>query len=133
MDLDPVFRKLVVAYQHSSLNLNSSYEEQHEKAEKFVAGLEDSEKNHLLSEGAINIVELSFSDELSPEEKFYYTIAFRNFYETVVNVIAGYQPAFQDFEGFERQASPPLEAYQYIGHNKLQIKEGVRSYSLLFE
>jgi len=37
------------------------------------------------------------------------------------------------FGKLERQVSPPLEAYKYIPHNKMDIKDSGRSYGLLFE
>lgn len=36
-------------------------------------------------------------------------------------------------ERVTRLSSPPLEAYEYVGHNKLDFKESKGSYALLFE
>ena len=33
----------------------------------------------------------------------------------------------------ERLVSPPLEAYEYVGHNKTNIEPSTRSFGLLFE
>ncbi len=35
--------------------------------------------------------------------------------------------------GFERMDIPPIEAYQYVGHNKLDIKESLKSAALSYE
>lgn len=40
---------------------------------------------------------------------------------------------YMDFGGLKRKVSPPVEAYEYIGNNKLDISPTHRSYGLLFE
>lgn len=40
---------------------------------------------------------------------------------------------YMDFGGLKRKVSPPVEAYEYVGNNKLDITPTHRSYGLLFE
>ena len=40
---------------------------------------------------------------------------------------------YMDFGGLSRKVSPPVEAYEYMGNNKLDINPTHRSYGLLFE
>ncbi|MFC0604579.1 hypothetical protein [Winogradskyella pulchriflava] len=40
---------------------------------------------------------------------------------------------YMDFGGLKRKVSPPVEAYEYVGNNKLDISPTHRSYGLLFE
>jgi len=45
----------------------------------------------------------------------------------------GYEKIDKNLGKLVRQVSPPLEAYKYIPHNKMDIKDSGRSYGLLFE
>lgn len=40
---------------------------------------------------------------------------------------------YMDFGELKRKVSPPIEAYEYVGNNKLDITPTHRSYGLLFE
>jgi len=40
---------------------------------------------------------------------------------------------YMDFGSLEKKASPPVEAYEYVGNNKLDISPTNRSHGLLFE
>lgn len=39
----------------------------------------------------------------------------------------------EEYKGLTRMKVPPLDVYNYIGHNKLDIKESAKGYALLYE
>ena len=56
-----------------------------------------------------------------------------NFSSAIKNVLDDYTPVELEPNGPSRLASPPYEAYKYVGHNELEISQSKNSYALLFE
>lgn len=74
-------------------------------------------------------IEYEFSNE---KQLFKIIETLSKFKEELLNRLTEKTQAI-DFGKLERNVSPPLEAYEYIGNNKLDIKPSGRSYGLLFE
>jgi hypothetical protein len=83
-----------------------------------------------LNETFRQLTNISLSDiEVSDKEKplYYY------FYVRFLNTLFDYIKKDKLSSEVVRMSSPPLEAYNYVGHNKLDVKESSQSYALTFE
>lgn len=68
------------------------------------------------------------------EEKFFELIVIlSDFKSDLLNRLLGVKKINKNKGKLQRQVSPPLQAYQYIGNNKTDIKYSDKSFGLLFE
>lgn len=106
------------------------------KAKIFFNNKNESEKAKIKDE----LKALSFYDvnnysvklQQSEDEIFELMQSLSKFREELLNDL-NVQEVKINFEPIERKVSPSLEAYEYVGMNKLDITPSDRSYGLLFE
>jgi hypothetical protein len=126
----PILYNLFIQYQTLDLDENSVYDNYVDAARLF---LEQGNSDVLEDVDAIRLdlgpEYFNFPKKYTEEQQFTFILSFENYCKAVYNVFFGYQPRFLDFQGFERLASPPLKAYNYVGHNELDIKPSKSSYS----
>ncbi|RZJ46461.1 MAG: hypothetical protein EOO19_10335 [Chryseobacterium sp.] len=60
-------------------------------------------------------------------------ITVSNFKEKFISNLSNSEHVDEPIKKLERKVSPSLEAYEYVGNNKLDIDPSERSYGLLFE
>jgi|SRR6218665_1774868 len=111
--LSQIRNKLREKQFHPSFN---NFEEYSKKLNEFAFF---DEKHYILKDTSYDIYDISNLLKQIKEEVLYY--------------INPNTP--KHFSGYilERQVSPPLEAFERVGNNKLNIKPSGRDYGLLFE
>ncbi|MGC4038402.1 MAG: hypothetical protein QM764_20730 [Chitinophagaceae bacterium] len=77
--------------------------------------------------------DFNFDPAFSADSKFDFILGFENFVTVVKSIANNNSSTPFVYKGFERKAAPGLNVYQYIGHNKLDVKSDGINYQLLFK
>jgi len=114
---------------------SGTYDEYEQLAEDFLETVDNKTEDIQIlldSNAKLSEEDISFPADRSRFEKLLFLFGFINFFAVLRNLLTGIKPE-DEYEGFVRQSSPPLDAYKYVGHNDPDITKSDRSYSLLFE
>lgn len=118
----------------SNLDFGSSYEDYKKEASIFLNGCTLADKAKLMSSDLKlneNVI-IEYPKNTSSIEIFEHNVGFYNFYTAVKNNLEDYESTFLDFKGSDRQKSPPLKAYEFVGHNK-ELDVSKIGYSYLYK
>lgn len=131
-NVNSALKNLLTFYCNSGLDHNCTYDEMARSALKFIDSLKKEDKDQLMSfNSSFTNDHFDYPAEFSKTDIFDFNYGFENFFITVKNVLDNYLPDFIKLKT-ERQASPPIGAYDEVGHNK-EVKVKKMNYSYLFD
>ncbi|MFT3675989.1 MAG: hypothetical protein QM781_08845 [Chitinophagaceae bacterium] len=116
---DLLWKDLLTYYFDANLDYRSTLEIYQEKADQFVMDhqLRDKNAKALLDvRSAMNEDLYVFTDETDQVDIFNFLLGFDNFFLSVKQNITNKKST--KFQRSKRLASPPLKAYEQVGHNK---------------
>lgn len=117
----------------SELTSKSSYKKYVQIAREFLKQVDNEEaKKFFDSNDLLDSEEFIFPENFSDKEKFELICCYDTIVIAVINTLNNYTPQFLNFKGLKRQSCPPIEAFTYVGHSELDIKQSKVSYSYLF-
>ena len=74
------------------------------------------------------------TDNLNDDKLFSLIVVLSNFKGELISNLSGFKKIkYKEIGKLERQTSPPMNAYDFIGNNKTDIKYSNKSFGLLFE
>jgi hypothetical protein len=128
----PVMQELFTFYLKSGLNSSSIHTKLREKARVFLGNQGDQKKQLLDYYREYTTDDFKFDSSFSEDSKYDFVVGFENFFIAVCAELK-HLPVQVEFKGFSRLDSPPLEVYDFIGHNKIELKDDKINYSLLYK
>lgn len=133
-----VSRLIIKHFQKLNLNSKASQKRYNKEARLLIEQHKDFFHHHQEYLESFSFLELSlysFDKRNFTEKKFHSIMAIRNFQLAIISVMNGTDVMIEEhkYSGAVRQASPPIEAYDWIGVNELEITPSQISYSLLFD
>lgn len=128
----PIMQKFFAFYYDSGLSSSTDHFTLRQHAERFATQNRDSLDELLKHYREYTTGDFEFDASFSEESQYDFVIGFENFLIALYRAIKE-MPMQMEFKGFERQANPPLEVYNFLGHNKLDIKHNRIKYSSLFK
>lgn len=94
----------------------------------------DSENISLLQDFSFFDTSIYKTDNLDDDKLFNLIVVLSNFKGELICNLSGLKKIkYKEIGKLERQASPPIHAYDFIGNNKTDIKYSDKSFGLLFE
>lgn len=131
-NVESILNELLKLYSTSNLTANSDYGDYSKVAAKFVKNLDEASKQYFRNEEFFaDSNSISIPKGLSTLDKQDFIFGLENLYYTVRNSVNNYKPSLIELKT-ERQASPPVEVYDLVGHNAdINVKK--MSYSYLYD
>ncbi|WP_158729004.1 hypothetical protein [Flavobacterium sp. I-STPA6A] len=94
----------------------------------------NSEDISLLQDFSFFDTSIYKTDNLNDDKLFSLIVVLSNFKGELISNLSGLKKIkYKEIGKLERQASPPINAYDFIGNNKTDIKYSNKSFGLLFE
>ncbi len=94
----------------------------------------DSESISLLQDFSFFDTSIYKTENLNDDKLFNLIVVLSNFKGELISNLSGLKKIkYKEIGKLERQASPPINAYDFIGNNKTDIKYSNKSFGLLFE
>jgi len=108
------------------------------KSKIFIKNeLENSDTDSLISilqDFSFFDTTIYITEDLNDVTLFKLIIVLSNFKGEIISNLSGLKKIkYKEIGKLERQASPPIHAYDFIGNNKTDIKYSNKSFGLLFE
>ena len=128
----PIMQKIFAFYINSGFSSSTNHFLLREEAEKFQAQNKEDVEEMLKYYREYTTDDFEFDSSLSEDSAYDFVIGLENFLIALYRSIKG-MPAQMEFKGLERQDSPPLDVYKFIGHNKLDIDHNRIKYSSLYK
>ena len=133
LESDPIMQKFFAYYIGSELSSSTDHLTLHKHVEEFASQNRDSLEELILKHyREYTTGDFEFDAAFSEESQYNFVIGFENFLIALYRAIKG-MPMQMEFKDLEKQANPPLEVYNFLGHNKLDIKHNRIKYSSLFK
>ena len=128
-----IFGDFFAYYQSHGGEALNTYEQFAESAQEFIRTVDNDTriKELLAIEFEFSEEEIEFPQEMKSSGKLRFVIGLERLYTALQNVFYKNKVDTIEYHGFERQAAPPKEAYDRIGHNDADITPSKRSYSLM--
>ncbi|WP_295793950.1 hypothetical protein [Mucilaginibacter sp.] len=127
------FNQIFDFFKSTEIIADTPYPELKQKAQEFLAGADQMTKNAILNSVYQPAGDLfDFPENLDPYDRFAITFGFQNFYRAVHNVLTEHTPLSLQSNGAKPQYVLTKDAFDYMGHNDLEIEPSKAGYAALF-
>lgn len=127
------YNEIFEFFKGTDLNADTSYPILEATANDFINRTDQSVHRAILDSVYHPASDLFiYPEQTDPFERYSWSFGFQNFYRAVHNVLTGHKPLSLQSNGAHPQYVLKSDAFEYMGHNDLNIKPSKASYASLF-